>query len=56
MFLLCFLWLALVSLWLVLRVEKPKVLFSGWPRKIYFFGLYFWRKYGISLSKIAPAK
>ena len=24
-------------------------LFSGWPRKIYFFGLYFWRKYGISL-------
>ena len=24
-------------------------LFSGWPRKIHFFGLYFWRKYGISL-------
>ena len=29
--------------------EDYKSLFSGWPRKIHFFGLYFWLKYGISL-------
>ena len=31
------------------REQVSTSLFSGWPRKIYFFGLYFWRKYGISL-------
>ena len=35
--------------WLEVVRELEQSLFSGWPRKIYFFGLYFWRKYGISL-------
>ena len=29
--------------------HRPPSLFSGWPRKIHLFGLYFLREYGISL-------
>ena len=34
---------------LMVRAEEATSLFSGWARKIHFFGLYFWLKYGISL-------